>query len=134
MDYVIGLGKDERQRFIKTVTELSKAFALCATKGPTAQELNDEIAFFKAVKAGLVKLLQPPKEGKTRKTSAEVEAEINQLVSQSVVTEDIIDVYQTLGLEQPDLSILSDDFLKDVEGLKQKCSCKLLNRLLQRAS
>ena len=63
MDYVIGLGEDERQRFIKTVTELGKAFALCATE-PTAQELNDEIAFFKAVKAGLVKLLQPPKEEK----------------------------------------------------------------------
>lgn len=131
MDYVIGLGEDERQRFIKTVTELGKAFALCATE-PTAQELNDEIAFFKAVKAGLVKLLQPPKEGKTRKTSAEVEAEINQLVSQSVVTEDVIDVYQTLGLEQPDLSILSDDFLKDVEGLKQKnVAVELLNRLLK---
>lgn len=131
MDYVIGLGEDERQRFIKTVTELGKAFALCATES-TAQELNDEIAFFKAVKAGLVKLLQPPKEGKTRKTPAEVEAEINQLVSQSVVTEDVIDVYQTLGLEQPDLSILSDDFLKDVEGLKQKnVAVELLNRLLK---
>ncbi len=131
MDYVISLGEDERQRFIKTVTELGKAFALCATE-PTAQELNDEIAFFKAVKAGLVKLLKPPKEGKTRKTPAEVEAEINQLVSQSVVTEDVIDVYQTLGLEQPDLSILSDDFLKDVEGLKQKnVAVELLNRLLK---
>ena len=131
MDYVIGLGEDERQRFIKTVTELGKAFALCATES-TAQELNDEIAFFKAVKAGLVKLLQPPKEGKTRKTPAEVEADINQLVSQSVVTEDVIDVYQTLGLERPDLSILSDDFLKDVEGLKQKnVAVELLNRLLK---
>ena len=131
MDYVIGLGEDERQRFIKTVTELGKAFALCATES-TAQELNDEIAFFKAVKAGLVKLLQPPKEEKTRKTPAEVEADINQLVSQSVVTEDVIDVYQTLGLEQPDLSILSDDFLKEVEGLKQKnVAVELLNRLLK---
>ena len=131
MDYVSGLGEDERQRFIKTVTELGKAFALCATES-TAQELNDEIAFFKAVKAGLVKLLQPPKEGKTRKTPAEVEADINQLVSQSVVTEDVIDVYQTLGLEQPDLSILSDDFLKEVEGLKQKnVAVELLNRLLK---
>ena len=88
MDYVIGLGEDERQRFIKTVTELGKAFALCATES-TAQELNDEIAFFKAVKAGLVKLLQPSKEGKIYKTLAEVEAEINHLVSQSVVTEEV---------------------------------------------
>lgn len=88
MDYVIGLGEDERQRFIKTVTELGKAFALCATES-TAQELNDEIAFFKAVKAGLVKLLQPSKEGKIYKTLAKVEAEINHLVSQSVVTEEV---------------------------------------------
>lgn len=53
MDYVISLGEYERQRFIKTVTELGKAFALCDTE-PKAQKLNDEIAFFKAVKAGLV--------------------------------------------------------------------------------
>src|SRR5699024_3084624 len=59
MDYIIGLGEDERQRFVKTVTELSKAFALCATE-ETAQELNSEIAFLKAVKAGIVKLLAPP--------------------------------------------------------------------------
>lgn len=53
-------------------------------------------------------------------------------MSQSVVTEDVIDVYQTLGLEQPDLSILSDDFLKDVQGLKQKnVAVELLNRLLK---
>ncbi|MCJ1662985.1 type I restriction endonuclease subunit R [Staphylococcus sp. NRL 18/288] len=131
MDYVIGLGESERQRFITTVTELEKAYALCATE-PAAQELNDEIAFFKAVKAGLVKLLQPPKEGKVNKTPAEIEAEINQLVSQSVVTEDVVDVYKTLGLNHPDISILSDEFLKDVEGLKQKnVAVELLNKLLK---
>ena len=59
MDYVISLGEDERQRFVKTVTELGKAFALCATE-ETAQELNSEIAFLKAVKAGIIKLLAPP--------------------------------------------------------------------------
>ena len=55
-------------------------------------------------------------------------------MSQSVVTEDVIDVYQTLGLEQPDLSILSDDFLKDVEGLKQKCCGRIIKSITQRAS
>ena len=49
-----------------------KAFALCDTE-PKAQKLNDEIVFFKAVKAGLVKLLQPSKEGKIYKTLAKVE-------------------------------------------------------------
>lgn len=59
MDYVIGLGEEERQRFVNTVTELGKAFALCATE-EAAQELNSEIAFLKAVKAGIIKLLAPP--------------------------------------------------------------------------
>ncbi|MDW4100396.1 DUF3387 domain-containing protein [Staphylococcus saprophyticus] len=94
--------------------------ALCATEEAT-QKLNSEIAFLKAVKSGLVKLLAPPSEGSNRKkTPAEVEAEINQLISKSVVTEEVVDIYQTLGIENPDISILSDDFLKDVEGLQQK--------------
>ncbi|WP_192977712.1 type I restriction endonuclease subunit R [Mammaliicoccus vitulinus] len=132
MDYIIGLGEEERQRFVKTVTELGKAFALCATE-EAAQELNSEIAFLKAVKAGIVKLLAPPTEGGgSNKSPAEVEAEINQLISKSVVTEEVIDIYQTLGLENPDISILSDDFLKDVEGLQQKnVAVELLNKLLK---
>lgn len=56
MDYVIGLGEDEKKRFLNTVTELSKAYALCATT-PEAEELNDEIGFFKAVKASIVKTI-----------------------------------------------------------------------------
>lgn len=132
MDYVIGLGEEERQRFVKTVTELSKAFALCATEAE-AQELNSEIAFLKAVKSGIVKLISPASDDSERKKSpAEVEAEINQLISKSVVTEEVVDIYQTLGLENPDISILSDDFLKDVEGLQQKnIAVELLNKLLK---
>ncbi|HEC2202628.1 TPA: type I restriction endonuclease subunit R [Staphylococcus delphini] len=132
MDYVIGLGEKERQRFVNTVTELGKSFALCATE-ETAQELNSEIAFLKAVKSGIMKILAPVHEPGTRKKSpAEVEAEINQLISKSVVTEEVIDIYQTLGLENPDVSILSDEFLKDVEGLQQKnVAVELLNQLLK---
>lgn len=132
MDYVIGLGEEERQRFVNTVTELGKAFALCATE-EAAQELNSEIAFLKAVKAGIVKLLAPSTDGGgPYKSPAEVEAEINQLISKSVVTEEVVDIYQTLGLENPDISILSDDFLKDVEGLQQKnVAVELLNKLLK---
>ena len=64
MDYVIGLGEDERQRFIKTVTELGKAFALCATE-PTAQELNDEIA--KRLKQDLLNCYNRQKKEKNAK-------------------------------------------------------------------
>ena len=108
MDYVIGLGEDERQRFIKTVTELGKAFAFVRLN-LQPQNSTMRLPSLKQLKQDLLNCYNRQRR-KTRKTPAEVEAEINQLVSQSVVTEDVIDVYQTLGLEQPDLSILSDDF------------------------
>lgn len=128
MDFVIGLGEDEKKRFLKVVTELAKAFALCATE-PEAEELNAEIGFFKAVKAGLVKLI--PTEG-GKKTSSQVDAQLNQLISKSVISEEIIDIYSSLGIDNPDISILSDEFLAEVQALPQKnLAVELLNRLLQ---
>ncbi|WP_144572251.1 type I restriction endonuclease subunit R [Bacillus paramycoides] len=127
MDYVIGLGEDEKKRFLNTVTELAKAYALCAT-APEAEELNDEIGFFKAVKASIVKTIG---DGSKKKTGSQMDAQINQLISKSVISEDVVDIYKELGLENPDISILSDQFLEDVRTLPQKnLAVELLNRLL----
>ncbi|HDR6309118.1 TPA: type I restriction endonuclease subunit R [Bacillus cereus] len=127
MDYVIGLGEDEKKRFLNTVTELSKAYALCATT-PEAEELNDEIGFFKAVKASIVKTIG---DGSKKKTASQMDAQINQLISKSVISENVVDIYKELGLENPDISILSDQFLEDVRALPQKnLAVELLNRLL----
>ncbi|PEO42212.1 DEAD/DEAH box helicase [Bacillus pseudomycoides] len=127
MDYVIGLGEDEKKRFLNTVTELSKAYALCATT-PEAEELNDEIGFFKAVKVSIVKTIG---DGSKKKTASQMDAQINQLISKSVISEDVVDIYKELGLENPDISILSDQFLEDVQALPQKnLAVELLNRLL----
>ncbi len=120
VNYVLALEESDKKLFINTVTELAKAYALCATEAE-AQELNSEIAFFKSVKSGVLKLIAPPSPGgKRTKTSAEIEAELNQLVSKSVVTDEVVDIYKTLGLENPDISILSDKFLEDVQALPQK--------------
>ncbi|ASZ15532.1 DEAD/DEAH box helicase [Bacillus cereus] len=127
MDYVIGLGEDEKKRFLNTVTELSKAYALCATT-LEAEELNDEIGFFKAVKASIVKTIG---DGSKKKTASQMDAQINQLISKSVISENVVDIYKELGLENPDISILSDQFLEDVRALPQKnLAVELLNRLL----
>lgn len=127
MDYVIGLGVEEKKRFLDTVTELSKAYALCATT-PEAEDLNDEIGFFKAVKASIIKTLG---DGSKKKTATQMDAQINQLISKSVISEDVIDIYKELGLENPDISILSTQFLEDVRALPQKnLAVELLNRLL----
>ncbi|GAB1810769.1 type I restriction endonuclease subunit R [Priestia megaterium] len=127
MDYIIGLGEDEKKYFLNTVTELSKAYALCATT-PEAEELNDEIGFFKAVKASIVKTIS---DGSKKKTATQMDAQINQLISKSVISEEVVDVYKELGLENPDISILSDQFLEDVRALPQRnLAVELLNRLI----
>ena len=60
-----------------------------------------------------------------------MDAQINQLISRSVISEEVVDVYKELGLENPDISILSDQFLEDVRTLPQKnLAIELLNRLI----
>lgn len=128
VDFVIGLGEEQKKSFLRLVTELAKAFALCSTEDE-AQELNAEVGFFKAVKSGIIKLL--PDEAK-KKTSSQLDAQINQLISKSVISDEVVDIYSSLGLENPDISILSDQFLADVRALPQKnLAVELLNRLLQ---
>src|SRR5439155_2148448 len=112
-------------RFVQIVTELSQAFALCAgTEG--AIEIRDDIGFFQAVKAALAKRRGP------RKTTEELDHAVRQLVAKAIAPEgEIIDVFQAAGLKQPDLSILSDQFLAEVRGLKYKnVAAELLAKLL----
>lgn len=58
--------------------------------------------------------------GKPKKTKDQVEYEIEQLVSKSVISEEIVDILAAVGLNRPDISILSDEFLEEVRGLPQK--------------
>jgi len=128
MDFVIGLGEEDKKHFLKTVTELAKVFALCATE-PEAQELNAEIGFFKAVKSGIIKLIP---DNSPKRTRGQIDEQLNQLISKSIISEEVVDVYESLGLENPDISILSDQFLEDVRALPEKnVAVELLNRLLQ---
>lgn len=114
---------------MQVITELAKAFVLCATE-LEAQEFNAEIGFFwKAVKAGLVKLI--PIQGK-RKTPEQIDAQLNWLISKSVISDEVIDIYSSLCIQNPDISILSDEFLDEGRALPQKnLAVELLNRLFQ---
>ncbi|WP_026801331.1 type I restriction endonuclease subunit R [Pontibacillus halophilus] len=128
VDYVLGLGEERKKDFVRLVTELSKAYALCATTSQ-AQQLNEEVGFFKAVKSGVIKLLP---EGKKKKTGSQIDSQINQLISKSIISEEVVDIYGSLGIDNPDISILSDGFLQEVQAIPQKnVAVELLNRLLQ---
>lgn len=57
---------------------------------------------------------------------------IRQIVANAVVSEKVIDIFAAAGLRNPDLSILSDEFLEEVRGMQHKnLAVELLRRLLR---
>jgi len=119
--------EDGKKRFVQVVGDLSKAFALCAASDP-AIAIRDDIAFFQAVKAALTK-----SSGENRKSPEQLDAAVRQLVSKATIAGDeIIDVFTAAGLKKPDISILSEQFLAEVRGLKHKnVAAELLAKLLK---
>ena len=119
--------EDGKKRWVQVVTELSRAFALCAASDE-ATEIRDDVSFFQALQAALNK-----QSSTNRKTPEQIDAAIRQLVSKAITTEgQVIDVFTTAGLPKPDISILSDQFLAEVRGLKHKnVAAELLEKLLK---
>jgi type I restriction enzyme R subunit len=124
-EYILGL-EDGKERFTKEVLGLSKAFAI-SVPHPKALEIKDDVGFFQAVKARLTKF-EPTGMGKS---DAEIETAIRQIVDKAVVSEGIIDVFDAAGIKKPDISILSDEFLKEIQGMERKnLALELLKKLL----
>ncbi|MDO8315802.1 MAG: DUF3387 domain-containing protein, partial [Rugosibacter sp.] len=118
---------DGKKRWGQVVTELSRAFALCAASDE-ATEIRDDVSFFQAIQAALNK-----QSSNNQKTPEQIDAAIRQLVSKAITTEgQVIDVFTAAGLPRPDISILSDQFLAEVLGLKHKnVAAELLEKLLK---
>lgn len=103
-----------RRRFNDAVLALSKAFALAAASDE-ARAIRDEVGFFQTVRAALAKNASG-----AGKSVAERDLAVQQIVSRSVISTEIVDILQAAGLETPDISILSDEFLSEVEGMEKK--------------
>jgi type I restriction enzyme, R subunit len=118
---------DGKKRWVQVVTELSRAFALCAASDE-ATAIRDDVSFFQVLQAALNK-----QSSQNRKTPEQIDAAIRQLVSKAITTEgEVIDVFTAAGLPKPDISILSDQFLAEVRGLKHKnVAAELLEKLLK---
>lgn len=124
MDCVLALD-DGKRRYADTVLQMTKAFALCGTLDE-ALELSPEVAFHQAVRAPLIK----GSDGDRIKK--DVNYELRQLVSQAVVGEGVSDVFKLAGLQTPDISILSDEFLSEVMKMPHKnLAVELLQRLIK---
>ena len=112
--------------YLDQVLKLTKAQSLAGTL-ERAMALREEIAFFQAVRVCLIKLTAA---GKTR-TRLEKEAALRQLVAKGVLVEGVNDVFKTLGLEKPDISLLDEQFLAQIQAMPTKnLAAELLERLL----
>lgn len=118
--------KDGKDRTLRAVTELSQAFAL-SVPHEEALAIRDDVGFFQAVRAQLVK--QAPGD---RKTDEELDLAVRQIVSKAVVSDEVIDIFAAAGLKRPDISILSDEFLAEVRDMPQRnLAVELLQKLLK---
>ncbi len=124
-DHILGLD-DGRRRYINEVTVLSQAFAI-AVPHEDAMDVKDEVAYFQAVKARLVKF---DSTGSGR-TDEEMETAIRQVIDQALVSDQVVDIYDAAGLKKPDISILSDEFLLEIKGMEHKnVALEVLKKLL----
>ncbi|MBW6489472.1 type I restriction endonuclease subunit R, partial [Sulfurimonas sp.] len=124
-EHILGI-EDGKKRYIDEVTALSLAFAI-AVPHEEAMDVKDEVSFFQAVKARLVKFNGTG----SSVTDEEMETTIRQVIDKALVTEQVIDIFDASGIKKPDISILSEEFLLEVQGMKRKnIALEVLKKLL----
>ena len=118
--------EDGKERCLKAVRELSQAFAL-AVPHEEALRIRDDVGFFQAVAAALSKRAA----GEAR-TEEELDLAVRQIISRAVASEGVLDIFAAAGLDKPDISVLSDEFLAEVRGMPHRnLAVELLEKLLR---
>ncbi len=116
-----------KERCIGAVRDLTRAFAL-AVPHEQALSIRDDLAFFQAVQSVLAKRA----DGAAARPDAELDHAVRQLISLAVAPEGVLDVFRAAGLEKPDISILSEEFLAEVRGMpRRNLAVDLLQKLLR---
>ena len=124
-EHILGL-EDGKNRFIREVTLLSQAFVL-SIPHEKALAVKDEVAFFQAVKARLVKFIG----GGTGRPDIDIETAIKQIVDEALSSDKVIDIFDAAGIKKPEISILSEEFLLEIKGMKhQNLALELLKKIL----
>ena len=118
--------EDGRKRYCDTVLTITKSFALCGATDE-AMKFAEEVAFHQAIRAPLIKTEKKGGRGEYK----DIDFELKQLISESLVVEDVADIFKIAGLEKLDISILSEEFLKEVQKMPYKdLAVELLQRLI----
>ena len=124
VDFALGFEKDEIKDFIKEATALSQAETLC--RSLMTEQDKKEIEFFKCVKAGLCKV------GKGNVTSNEINARIMKILEQAIEQDGVVNVFEHIGQKNPEISLLSDEYMEQVRRMKHKnIAAEMLRGLLE---
>ena len=115
-----------KERFVTVVRELEQAFALAVPHEETTR-IRDDVAFFQSVRSALAKRSA----GEVR-ADEELDHAVRQIISRAVAPEGVVDIFAAAGLDKPDISILSEEFLAEVKGMPHRnLAIELLQKLLQ---
>ena len=118
--------EDGKARCLRAVRELSQAFAL-AVPHPETVRIRDDVSLFQHVRAALSKRVGPD-----AKSDEELDHAVRQIVSRAVAPDGVVDIFAAAGLKKPDVSILSEEFLREVRGMgRRNLAVELLERLLK---
>lgn len=124
-EHILGI-ENGKERFSREVALLSQAFALSIPLDG-ALAVKDEIAFFQAVRARLIKF---ETEGASN-AGNDLNSVIKQIVDQALSSEKVIDIFDAAGIKKPDISILSEEFLTEIKGMRhQNLALELLKKIL----
>ncbi len=118
--------EDGKERCLNAVRELSQAFAL-AVPHEEALRIRDDVGFFQALRAALSK-----RAGGEARPEEELDLAVRQIISRAVASEGVLDIFAAAGLDKPDISVLSDEFLAEVRGMPHRnLAVELLQKLLK---
>ncbi|KJF18176.1 type I restriction endonuclease subunit R [Acidithrix ferrooxidans] len=128
LDFVMA-DPDRTERYLDQVLALAKAYALCGARDE-AVALRDDIRLFVDVRAAIIKI-QNPDSGQGGSGTVEIDTAIGQLVNEAIAADEVVDIYKLAGIETPDLSILSNEFLESLASKdKPNLQMGLLKRLI----
>jgi len=124
MEYILSQD-DGKNRYMQSVTELSKAFAL-SVPHEKALEIRDHVGLFQVIRASIAKTTITG-----GKSPDILDSAVKQIVSRAIASDEVINIFASAGLKRPDISILSDEFLEEVRHMPQRnLALEVLKKLL----
>ena len=125
VEFALGFEEEESKEYVREATALSQAETLC--RSLIDERDKKEIEFFKCVKAGLCKVA-----GKGKITSNEINSRIMNMLEQAIQQDGVVNIFEQSGQKNPEISLLSDEYMDQVRRMKHKnIAAEMLRKLLE---